>query len=164
MSVAQSLSELDANLRRADAVAAGLSRAEFNWRPAPGSWSVAQCVSHLNVVNGQDLAGIQRAVSSARERGITGGPPFRYGWASRKFVAVMEPPVRNRVRAPKRYVPPPEADPEATLAEYRRIGGELRRLIASADGLDWRRVKTSLPPYRPCSGQSCECPLGRGSP
>src|SRR4051794_14553822 len=51
----------------------------------------------------------------------------------------MEPPVRNRVRAPKRYVPPPEGDPEATLAGYRRLGGGVRCLVASAAGLDSRR-------------------------
>ena len=50
------ITEIDANMSHAESLAAGLSHQQFNWRPNPASWSIGQCLSHLNVVDGQDLA------------------------------------------------------------------------------------------------------------
>jgi hypothetical protein len=160
MSVPQLLTELDANLHRAEAVVEGLSREQFNWHPAPGSWSIAQCLTHLNLVNGQDLAAIGRTIAAAREGGVLGAPPFHYGWISRTFVASMEPPVKSKRKAPKSYAPPAEADPAPTLAEYLRIGRELRRLIESANGVDLARAKTTLPALPPMLRAIVRMPLG----
>jgi hypothetical protein len=160
MSVPQILLEIDANIRKARELTSGLSSDRFNWRPEPGRWSIAQCLAHLNVVNGQDLAPIGEAVQRARSRGIEGTPPFHYGPLSRKFIASMEPPIRSRMKAPKTYEPPPEADPDRTLAEYLRVSSELRRLAASSEGLDLRRVKTILPALPPLLRAIVRMPLG----
>jgi hypothetical protein len=158
--VAQFLQEFDANVERARRVAGGLSRSQFNWRPEPGRWSIGQCLSHLNVVNGQDIGPIEEAISRARARGIAGEPPFRYGPLSRRFIESMEPPVRSRMKAPKSYQPPAEADPETTLAEYLRIADRLRSLIAASEGIDLRRAKTSLPALPPLLRAIVRMPLG----
>lgn len=160
MTIPELLSALDANVRRAEALVAGLSREQFNWHAAPGRWSIAQCLTHLNVVNGQDLAPIEQALADARTKGMTGAPPFRYGALSRKFVASMEPPARSKSKAPRSYVPPPEAEPGPSLAEYVRIAGELRRLIQSAEGLDLARIKTTLPVLPPLLRSIVKMPVG----
>lgn len=160
MSVQPILREFDANVARAQALAAGLSREQFNWRPEPGRWSIAQCLSHLNVVNGQDLAPVGEAIRSARAKGLLGAPPFQYGLLSRKFVQSMEPPVRGRTKAPKSYEPLPEGDPQATLAEYLRISRELRALVESSEGLDWRRAKTQMPALPAVLRAIVRIPLG----
>ena len=116
----------EANRGRAQALAGNLSRAAFNWRPEPARWSIAQCLSHLIVVGGLDLKPIAEGIREAREKGITGAPPFQYGAISRWFVGSMEPPVRKPSKAPKSYQPPPEAEPESTLAEYLRINREIQ--------------------------------------
>ena len=56
----------------------------------------------------------------------------------------MEPPITKKFKAPKQYVPPPDADIEGTIAEYRRISNELIRVAQKARGLDLRKVKTGL--------------------
>jgi hypothetical protein len=160
MSVPEILREFDENTRKARELTAGLSAAQLNWRPEPGRWSIAQCLAHLNVVNGQDLTPIAEAIRSARSRRIEGAPPFHYGPLSRKFIAMMEPPVRSRMKAPASYQPPDEADAAQTLAEYLRIAGELRRLAASSEGLDLRRVKTTLPALPAILRAVVRMPLG----
>ena len=152
--------QFEANRARAEVLAGGLSRSAFNWRPAPGRWSIAQCLSHLVVVNGQDVGPIADTIRNAREAGITGAPPFRYGSISRWFVGSMEPPVRSRSKAPKGYEPPPEADPEKTLAEYLRINREIQEMIASSKGIDWARAKTTLPVLPPVLRSIVRMPLG----
>jgi DinB superfamily len=154
------ITEIDANVSHAESLAQGLSHQQFNWRPEPGRWSIGQCLAHLNTVDGQDLAPVRAAVDDGRSRQVTGSGPFTYGLLSRKFIASMERPVRRKSQAPKRYVPPAEADPQDTLAEYRRISVEMRRLAQSAAGLDLARVKSTLPALPALLRAVVKMPLG----
>ncbi len=138
------VTEIDANISHAQSLAARLSHAQFNWRPEPGRWSVGQCLAHLNTVNGGDLAALRMSIEAGKERRQTGDGPFTYGFLSRKFVAVMEPPVTRKFKAPKYYEPVPESAPAETLAEYCRISGEIRKLMHASAGLDLARVKAVL--------------------
>lgn len=138
------VTEIDANLSHAESLVAGLSRAQFNWRPEPGRWSMGQCLAHLNIINGGDLEALRTAIATGKARKQTGDGPFTYGFFSRKCVASMEPPATRKSKTPKYYEPPPEADPGEALAAYRRISGEIRKLAQSAAGLDLARVKTTL--------------------
>jgi hypothetical protein len=138
------VTEIDANLSHADSLTHGLSRQQFNWRPEPGRWSIAQCIGHLNLINGADLPQLQTAIDAGFARGIKGEGPFQYGLLSTKFVASMEPPVKRKYRSPKQYLPLSDADLEETLAEYRRISAGVRTLAKKSDGLHLAKVKTKL--------------------
>ena len=154
------VTEIDANLSHAESLVAGLTRAQFNWRPEPGRWSIAQCLAHLSIINGGDLEALRTAIAMGKERKQTGEGPFTYGFFSRKFVASMEPPAERKSKTPKYYEPPPEADLGETLAEYRRISGEIRKLVQSAAGLDLARVKTTLPALPALFRAIIKMPLG----
>ena len=154
------ITEIDANVSHAESLVAGLSHQQFNWRPDPASWSIGQCLAHLNVVDGQDLAPVRAAIEDGKSRQLTGDGPFTYGFLSRKFVASMEPPAKRKFKAPKSYIPPEECDPQATLAEFRRISKELRTLAQSAAGLHLARVKTSMPALPPLLRAFVKMPLG----
>lgn len=154
------ITEIDANLSHAESLAAGLSHPQFNWRPAPASWSIGQCLSHLNVVNGQDLAPLRAAIADGKSRQLTGDGPFTYGFLSRKFIASMEPPAKRKFKAPKTYLPPEDSDPQTTLAEFRRISKDLRTLAQSTAGLHLARVKTRLPALPSLLRALLKMPLG----
>jgi hypothetical protein len=144
------ITEIHANVSHAESLTAGLSHQQFNWRPEPRVWSVGQNLAHLNTVNSLDVAPLRVAIESGQTRNITGEGPFVYGFLSRKFVASLEPlgasqAAARKFKAPKQYEPPLENNVNETLAEYRRISGELRELMYSAAGLHLVRVKTRLP-------------------
>ena len=139
------ITEIDANVSHAETITHALSDAQFNWSPAPGRWSMAQCFMHLNVANSTEIPVISAGIARGRERKITGEGPFTYGLLSRKLVASQDLPVKKKFKAPKLYVPPPHAGLDQTLAEYRRISAEFRRIAFTADGLDLARVKCVLP-------------------
>jgi hypothetical protein len=154
------ITELDANVNRAVALTEGLSGNQFNWHPEPGRWSIGQNLSHLIVTNGPDLFSLQRAIEAGCAEAMTGKSPFHYGFLSRKFVESMEPPVKRKFKAPSYFEPPPHLEKDPTLAEYRRISTELKRLAEAADGLHLDCVKVELSAFPPILRAMIKMPLG----
>jgi hypothetical protein len=142
--IAVLLAAIDENLDNAGKLSSRLTREQFNWHSEPGRWSIAQNFAHLNIVNGRDLTVLEHAIEDGRARGLTAEGPFRYALFGRKFAASQDLPVKGKFKAPKSFVPPPEADLKETIAEYTRIAGEVRRLALAADGLDLARIKIKL--------------------
>jgi DinB family protein len=158
--IAMLIIEIDANLSHAESITHGLTREQFEWRPEPGRWSIGECFAHLNITNGFALGAIEAGIADGRACGKSGQGPFRYGFISRKFIASQEPPVKKKFTAPKAFRPPAEIDPDATLAEYRRISSELKRLTRDADGLHLSRVKVAMPALPAALRAIVRMPLG----
>jgi DinB superfamily len=141
------LEQLEAVKRDGAAVAAGLSDAQLNWHPAAGSWSILDCLQHLNVAVKTALPAFDRAIAEGRAKNQTATGPFRYGWFSRMMVASMEPPPKFRMRSP-RLIRVPEnktyrgAD---VLPEFVRVRDQLAERVRQGDGLDLGRVRTISP-------------------
>jgi len=72
------LAQLRANLTLAENLTRGLSRTQFNWSAEPGRWSIAQCLGHLNRIDGGDLPRLATVVESARSQGVNAAGPFHY--------------------------------------------------------------------------------------
>src|SRR5688572_33413751 len=104
------ITEWEEALRRiridSDALADSLSPAQFNWRPAPGKWSVGECFDHLAIATGLMLSRVRPVIDRGQVKGIMGTPPFRYGMLGGWFVRMMEtPPVPGkRPRSEERRV------------------------------------------------------------
>jgi hypothetical protein len=97
----------DANERTARELVASLTEAHGTWHPAPGSWSVAECLDHLAFSNRVYIAAMQPPAAQARVAGRmrrrSALPGVLGGW----FVKSLEPPVTRRMRAPRTIVPRP---------------------------------------------------------
>ncbi|MBV9774890.1 MAG: DinB family protein [Gemmatimonadetes bacterium] len=138
--------QLDAIRRDADDLLGGLSDAQFNWRPDPHRWAVAECVSHLNVSGAAYLPALDRSIADAREHGLTGGKPFRPGLLGGWMTRSMEPPPRMRMRAPKSILPAAPDRPLAEVqAEFMALQDELERRFRDAEGVDLRRARVTSP-------------------
>ena len=109
--------EFDAISADADALLAALSDTQFYWSPDPGTWSVAQCLEHLNVTARSYLTMLDDSIASAKRWGVYGTGPFRYRWFGRYFVKSMEPPVRRRFKAPVIFQPAPQSAPQRKRTE-----------------------------------------------
>ena len=154
------MTEIDANLSHVESVTVGVTETQFNWRSEPGRWSMGECIAHLNMVDGADLPIIRAAVEKAKSAGLTGEGPFEYGFIARKILAMTEPPITRKFKAPRVYIPRAHADMAQTLAEFRRVSAEMRSLMRSANGLDLKRVKTSLPAAPALVSAFLKFPLG----
>jgi hypothetical protein len=140
------LDQLQSIKQDAPGLLSRLSASQFNWRPAPNRWSIADCFSHLNAAAREFVPVIDAAVADARSRGILGDGPFAYGLIERAFVWAMEPPPKLRVRAPRRFQPAaPPRSIDAVADEFMGWQEEIAALIRRADGLDLRRARHRSP-------------------
>jgi hypothetical protein len=133
----------------AERVLAGLSADQVNWRPAPDCWSIGECISHLNVGIRAVLPPLDRAIESARERGLVGPGSGRYGWFANWMVRSQEPPVKRRVKTFPVFQPvAARHDAAALVSEFHAVRGELRLRLARAEGIDWARARVVSPASR----------------
>jgi hypothetical protein len=129
----------------ADSLVSGLSDAQLQWQPKPGTWSIVQCLAHLNSIDGQDLPNLYREITLGRKANLTAAGPFRWNWFERWFIATVEPPFRLKVPAPKKYLPTTIFNVRETILEFQRIQHDLFYLAAEADGLDLKKIKVVSP-------------------
>ncbi len=142
--------QIDAIKREGQAVAAGLSDDQLNWRPAKDSWSIAECLQHLNVAVTKTLPAFDRAIAEGRSRGQRASGPFRYGWFSRMMVASMEPPPKFRMKTPGllRVTVGGTYRGADLIPEFAEVRDQLAVRVRQADGLDLGHVKTISPVNR----------------
>ena len=122
--------DIRAQLPRASEVIAELSAEQINWRPAEGSWSIGECLGHLNTVNQLYAGTIQRGITEARQRGwkATGQP--KLGLLERWFVETLEPPYKLKFKAPSKFRPPATVfDRDSLLAEWTSTHERLAELV-----------------------------------
>jgi hypothetical protein len=135
------LYQLEVVREDAKGLVAGLSEAQFNWSPDAGQWSVGQCLEHLNLTARRSLPLFEQAVDKGLEQGIRSNGPYAYGYLSRFFLRVLEPPVRMRVKAPKGFQPVSALVPEKVMTEFDESHEFAQSLAKKANGLDLARIR-----------------------
>ena len=125
----------------ADALVAPLSDEQFYWPPAEASWSVAQCIDHLNVTARLYLPQLDEGIANAIRQGLYGEGPFKYWWFARLFVRLLEPPPKMRVKTPSVFQPPPARTRREIMAAFRAYQVQYVDRLRQANGLDLARAR-----------------------
>ena len=104
---AEYVAELKRQSTMAQALAGNLDDASLNWQPTSGkSWSVAQCLDHLAIMNAKYLKALQDAVANNRDQLEPRRVPIQpSGWLMRWWIGTEEPPPRFKLPAPKKIQP-----------------------------------------------------------
>jgi hypothetical protein len=131
-----------------DALVTALGDAQFTWRPAPGAWSVAECIDHLNATARVYLPTLDEGIADAIRRGLYNEGPFTYNWIGRLFVGTAEPPARFKVKAPEVFRPPPARPRHEITAAFRAYQVQFIDRLRQANGLDLARARVASPVSR----------------
>jgi hypothetical protein len=136
------LDDLDANDRRVRDLVHGLNDEQFNWKPDARSWSIAQCLDHLNVASRQYVAPMLVAVEAGRKAGLNRKGPIHSGFLERMFIRNLEPPPKWKIPAPGKIVPMMAPKPKAeVMEEWRLSQEEVRVLLHAAAPLDLNKIR-----------------------
>jgi hypothetical protein len=141
----------------ADALAAPLTDVQFAWQPSPASWSIAQCIDHLNVTARLYLPQLDEGIANAIRQGLYGEGPFKYWWLPRILVKLQEPPPRLRVKSPTAFLPPPARTRREIMAAFRAYQVQYVDRLRQANGLDLARARVRSP-----AASWISVPLGTG--
>lgn len=137
---------------RARELMAGVSQEQLWTRPSPQSWSIGECLAHLNIVGQLYLQqGMEGAVTAGWAAGKVGSGPFRYSLMFRLFMWYEEPPPRKKFipfklgnASPELFAPPAQPN-EQVFEEFMALQAELLALSERADGLDLNGIRLSSP-------------------
>src|SRR5690349_17310368 len=90
------LESLDSSDQRATALVAGLGAEQLNWHPAPGAWSIGQCLEHLCIGGELYLPPIAEALAG---KPVCPVPDITPGWLGRWFIRSFIEPSPETKRA-----------------------------------------------------------------
>lgn len=117
---------------------------KLNQEPAPGSWSAAQCMAHLNAYGNYYLPAIEKAIHQARHQGSTPKEEFRSSWLGAYFTKLMQPDSKTKMKSPANAIPPATLNPTETLAQFIDQQERLLKLIEQARAVDLNRVRIPI--------------------
>jgi hypothetical protein len=137
---------LTANEKAARDVVGGLTGEQLQWRPEAG-WSILQCLEHVTLANRAYSAAIKGSVSrgSGLREFKPGKSSIRPGPLARLFLKKLEPPVTQKVRAPRSIVPGSGRTSDEVLTAFEQSHREIRELIGAAHRLDLNAIKFRNP-------------------
>ncbi len=138
--------QFEANRKDAQDLVAGVTRAQFNWRPEPHRWSMGECVAHLNLTAVANLAKIEAMIDEARSKGYRSAGPYKHTWLGNLLATTVDPPPKFRAKTAKVFIPAQAEHPlEGTMADFAHHVDTFIDCARRANGLDLGRVRTTSP-------------------
>jgi hypothetical protein len=139
------VAELESAVERVRQLDACLPYHAWNAQPAPGRWSAAECIAHLNLTSQALLPLVRTALQEARDR--QEDTPKRYrrnvlGWLASKIVA---PDGGLKTKTIAAFVPTPTPRVEDLVSDFIRLQAEIISCVREADGLPLESVKVRSP-------------------
>lgn len=135
--------ELNVANDRATALAKTLTPGQLNWTPAPGIWSVGQCLEHLYVTNEVYLRPMSSSLEGRQPAVVQEITP---GWFGRWFIRnYIEPsPKMRRVPAPRKIRPGTRIEPDI-LDRFLDSNHRARDLVLRARNYNVNRIRFKNP-------------------
>ena len=119
-------SQIDAADDRGRRLAASLTEAQASWHPGGAGWSITQCLEHMAMTNNVYMRSIRAAATGAKP----GHMPFRAGgWFSQYFLKNTEPPVKLKIKAPKKIKPLNTLPLNESLTAFLGSNEDVRRFV-----------------------------------
>lgn len=134
MSLPELLNEADAITRDVQSAFGNLTAAQLNWKPNADSWSVAQCLDHLIVIDGPMLAVMDQAIGGVKPTRFFERLPFWAGLCGRMMVKSLVPGGTQKFKAPPKGQPSvSKLDPQIVVqfAAHQRDVAEKIKAIES---------------------------------
>jgi hypothetical protein len=145
----QYLSELTASCEQilddTQHLCSGLSEQQLNWKPAPDSWSVAQCLDHLITTNTAYYNAFESLVPTAGKSGIGEERPYRASLLGRLMIWTLQPGRKIKMRAPSASVPSQSTLPRTIVDDFIASNRQLMDYMRRSRGLDISSIPVTSP-------------------
>lgn len=116
---------------------APLEQKTLNFKPAPESWSILECLEHLNRYSRYYNEKLSKAL--AKQTGEVKEKPFSQTWIGKKSLAMMDPAGNKKHKTVKHMNPNNSLLSKSTLTEFQQHLGRLNQLLQQARHADLNR-------------------------
>lgn len=120
----------------------------LNTAPAPGKWSIAQVLEHLNFYHDFYLPEIEQAFKQRPKSINTSQCVFSTGLMGGYLTKMMRPDaagkVSNKTKALKDYIPAPQLDAEQVLSRFLESQQRFSKLLDQARFYDLNKVRIPM--------------------
>lgn len=126
----------------------GINDDQFNWRPEPDRWSMAECIDHLVMIGTLMNRNIDAGIEKAEAKGWRSDGPFKYGALGNWFVratGASEDARKRKFKAPKAYTPTSNHSISRLNEAFNGLQDAYIERVRRANGLDLARVKIPSP-------------------
>jgi hypothetical protein len=137
--------QVDAATERASAVIKGLTSDQLKQRVNPNSWSVAECIVHLNMTTKEYLPLLDDVLNRAGAEGPAGSRKLKMDVMGRLLKWSLEPPPRLKTKTTNQFQPKDLEPIEALLPTFVSLQDQLKSRIQTAGGLAIDKVKITSP-------------------
>jgi len=125
---------------------ADLTDEQVNWKLAPNSWSIAQCLDHLAVTSEKFDQDFAKAIARGREKRRASGavryrPTILGGW----LVKQLSPEAKKRMPAPRVFRPAESSAIKEALERFLRQQEKFLSLVNDARGIDYNKTRLRSP-------------------
>ena len=139
------VADLESAAERIRQLSVSLSCHAWSAQPAPGRWSAAECIAHLNLTSEALIPLVRTALRDASDRQEP--TPARYrrnalGWLAWRIV---KPAGGLKTKTIAAFVPTPAPPVEDLVSDFLRLQAEILSCVREADGLPLERVKVRSP-------------------
>ena len=114
-------------------------------QPAPGKWSIAQILEHLNAYGRYYIPEIRKALD---ESNLSPELKYNSGWLGNFFTNSMKPTaekrVKNKMKAMKDYTPTPDLDSKTVIDEFIRQQQEMLNLLEISAQKNLGRIRIPI--------------------
>ncbi len=132
--------EIESVIQDVEQNLSGLNRAQFNWKPAPKSWSIAECMKHLLIVYGKYRPQLVKKVAGIPSQEIMA--PYQSSFFGRVMMGFVNPDKFKKTPAPGMLRPKGSSDYDLSVrTEYLSYLNEVNSFVEKADGLNLNKIK-----------------------
>ena len=126
-------------------VVANLNDEQLNWKPAPDSWSIAQCLDHLAVTSSKFDPYFSQAISRGREkRPLIAAPKYQPSIVGGWLIKQVMPVTGRNLPAPKVFAPSQSTIVDA-LGIFLKQQEIFLHFVRASDGVDYNKVRLRSP-------------------
>ncbi|GAB2960759.1 DinB family protein [Hymenobacter coalescens] len=119
-----------------------LNEDQLNRGPAPGKWSVGQCLEHLNIIGGLYLPVINQRLRRAQERATRPAEYVKHGFFGRRLTQAMLVPAREKpLKTPQQFAPSGYRLPRTVVEVFLRQLDDLDHQLQVARNVNANAVR-----------------------
>lgn len=143
--LAEISSQLQSNSLQVVELFSGLHAHQLNLRLESDSWSIAECIVHLNLFSEAFVPAIRQSCEYARAEEWFSDGPFKMDVMGRLLKYALEPPSKWKAVTTAAFEPTIIEPLEQVVPTFLEFQSQLTEIVDIASGLDLNRIKIVSP-------------------